>query len=63
MRLNDGQLVGQTTLVNSTYNSGGIGLYDYIAAQRFDNVEVSIPEPATMVLLGLGGMLLRKHTA
>jgi len=63
-RLSDNQLVGQTTLVNSTYSSGGIGLYDYVAAQRFDNVEVSIPEPATMLLLSLGGLLLcRKHRA
>jgi hypothetical protein len=51
-RLSDGQLVGQTILVNSTYHSGGIGIYDFSGAQRFDNVTVSVPKPGDANLNG-----------
>ena len=52
-----------TTLTTSTFASGRVALYDYAAAQTFDNV-VLAPEPTTaaLVVLGLCGVtLLRKR--
>ncbi len=59
----------KSTLVDSTFSSGYFGLYDFSSSfgtdargQRFDNVAIStagngtptVPEPATLALLGLG---------
>ena len=42
-----------TTLTTSQFTSGRVGLYDY-SGQTFDNFVVSVPEPSTWALAGLG---------
>lgn len=52
----------KTTLVNGTYTSGRVGLYDFSPGaaanqtinQTFDNVVITVPEPATISILGVG---------
>jgi hypothetical protein len=50
----------RTTLLDDTYTSGRVALYDF-SAQTFDNFQISTPtpEPSSMILglMGLGSML------
>ncbi len=46
-----------TTLTTSAFTSGRVALYDYAAAQTFDNV-VLVPEPAAAALFVLGLLAL-----
>lgn len=44
----------ETTLVDSTYSHGQVGLYDFYSGLSFDNVELgAVPEPSTLTLCGL----------
>jgi hypothetical protein len=57
-------IVGLSVGVGS-YNPGQIGYFDNVSLQStaggLDTVyDFQIPEPATMILLGLGGLLCRK---
>ena len=50
--------VATSTLFSHTYRSGKVGLYDFNGPQKFDNVSVTMPEPATLALTALGIGLL-----
>ena len=47
-----------TTLTDSTFSSGSVGLYDNSRTQTFDNFKLyapqSVPEPSTIILMGVG---------
>ena len=54
----NGSTTPATTLVTSNYSSGKVALYDN-SGQTFDNF-VLTPEPATLLLLGLGAGIMRR---
>ncbi|HPS20496.1 MAG TPA: PEP-CTERM sorting domain-containing protein [Candidatus Omnitrophota bacterium] len=54
----NGSDIAATTLITDKFSSGTVGLYDF-SAQTFDNFKVTAtPEPASMALFGLGGLIL-----
>lgn len=43
-----------TTLVDSTFSHGQVGLYDFYSGLSFDNAELStVPEPSTLTIFGI----------
>ncbi len=57
-QLSNLNFITNTTLVSNTYASGKVGLYDFNGPQKFDNVIVTIPEPASLALLTVGAGLM-----
>lgn len=62
----NGSSIPATTLVDSTFTNGLVGLYDngpqvygdWLHAQAFDNFGIWVPEPTTFTLLGTGVLAL-----
>ncbi|OHB57344.1 MAG: hypothetical protein A2Y12_09545 [Planctomycetes bacterium GWF2_42_9] len=55
-------VVGVQHTVNFTAGATGtlISLYDGTSYEELDSVSIIVPEPATMVILALGGLLFRR---
>ena len=56
----DGSTTPATTLTNATYTHGKVALYSNNANQTFDNITLT-PEPSSLALLGLGGLLIARR--
>lgn len=54
----NGSLTPATTLTTNAFSSGRVGLYDFVSTQTFDNFVLSVPEPSSLTLLGLGLLAL-----
>jgi hypothetical protein len=49
----DGSATPATTLVDNSFGSGRVGLYDF-SSQTFDNFTVAVPEPTVFSLATMG---------